>query len=327
MHGSIFSWAKSADRALRLSLSARPYPLKERRFMKKAFEKILGLFFCLAFLMLTAIPSAAAGKRTELTPKTVRDKNVQSYARVPIRLNGTEIAGGGLLIHETTYIPLRSFTEALTDASISYDATLREATVEDDGLTMLVRDGSHVIYANSRALYTLTPAVVMSDGRMYLPIRTAAKVMGVSLTWDEGTRSVSLSGEENYLIPGEHYYNKDSLYWLSRIISAESQGEPLLGQIAVGNVVLNRMRSPHYPSTIYGVIFDRRYGVQFSPVLNGSIYREPYAASVTAARICLEGYSVSSEILFFLEPRLSVSTWVPSNRPYRFTIGHHDFYA
>ena len=87
------------------------------------------------------------------------------------------------------------------------------------------------------------------------------------------------------------------------------------------------MRSPHYPSTIYGVIFDRRYGVQFSPVLNGSIYREPYAASVTAAKICLEGYSVSSEILFFLEPRLSVSTWVPSNRPYRFTIGHHDFYA
>jgi hypothetical protein len=92
MHGSIFPWAKSADRALRLSLSARPYPLKERRFMKKAFEKILGLFFCLTFLMLTAIPSAAAGKRTELTPKTVRDKNVQSYARVPIRLNGTEIA-------------------------------------------------------------------------------------------------------------------------------------------------------------------------------------------------------------------------------------------
>ena len=197
----------------------------------------------------------------------------------------------------------------------------------DEGLTMLVRDGGHVVYANGRALYTLTPAVVMSDGRMYLPIRTAARVMGVSVGWDNDTRSVSLEGEESYLLPAEQYYNKDSLYWLSRIISAESRGEPLLGQIAVGNVVLNRMRSPLYPSTIYGVIFDRRYGVQFSPVKDGSIYKTPYATSVTAAKICLEGYSVSGEILFFLEPRISVSLWVPNNRPYRFTIGHHDFYA
>ena len=295
--------------------------------MKKAFEKFLGLFFCLTFLVLTAIPTAAAGKKTELAPKTVTDKSVRAYARVPIRLNGQEIAGGGLLIHETTYIPLRSFTEALTDARITYDAALREASVTDEGLTMLVRDGSHVVYANGRALYTLTPAVVMSDGRMYLPIRTAAKVMGVSLSWDDRTRSVSLFGEENYLTPGEYYYDKDTLYWLSRIISAESRGEPLLGQIAVGCVVLNRVRSPLYPSTVYGVIFDRRYGVQFSPVIDGSIYRVPYQTSVTAAKICLEGYSVSSEILFFLEPRLSVSTWVPNNRPYRFTIGHHDFYA
>ena len=128
-------------------------------------------------------------------------------------------------------------------------------------------------------------------------------------------------------MPAEQYYNKDSLYWLSRIISAESQGEPLLGQIAVGNVVLNRMRSPLYPNTVYGVIFDRRYGVQFSPVKDGSIYNPPYATSVTAAKICLEGYSVSGEILFFLEPLISVSLWVPNNRPYRFTIGHHDFYA
>ncbi len=294
--------------------------------MKKAFHQFLGLFFCLTFLMMTALPTAAAARKTELTPKKVENKSVSAYARIPILLNGARILDG-LLIHETTYIPLRSFTEALTEASITYDAALREATVTDEGLTMLVRDGGHVVYANGRALYTLTPAVVMSDGRMYLPIRTAARVMGVSVGWDNGTRSVSLEGEESYLLPAEQYYNKDSLYWLSRIISAESRGEPLLGQIAVGNVVLNRMRSPLYPSTIYGVIFDRRYGVQFSPVKDGSIYKTPYATSVTAAKICLEGYSVSGEILFFLEPRISVSLWVPNNRPYRFTIGHHDFYA
>ena len=294
--------------------------------MKKAFERFLGLFFCLTFLMLTALPAAAA-KKTELTEKAVRDKSVAAYPRIGVSIGGKALSGGGLLIYETTYIPLRAVIEALTDARIGYESKTREASVEDAGLVMLVRDGSHVVYANGRALYSLTPATVMSDGRMYLPVRTAAKVLGVSVSWDEKTRTASLSGEKSYLVPADRYYNKDSLYWLSRIISAESQGEPLLGQLAVGSVVLNRVRSPEYPSTIYGVIFDRRYGIQFSPVKDGSIYREPYATSVTAAKICLEGYSVSSEILFFLEPRISTSLWVPKNRPYRFTIGHHDFYA
>ena len=295
--------------------------------MKKAFEKTLGLFFCLTFLILTALPTAAAAKKTELTAKNVRDKNVNAHPSVQITYSGQSIAGGGLLINETTYIPLRAFVDTLTDAMITYDAKNREATVTDKGLTLLVRDGSHVIYANGRALYSLTPAVVMSDGKMYIPIRTAAKVMGVSVTWSDKTRSVALAGKVSYLISGDLYYNADSLYWLSRIISAESRGEPLLGQIAVGSVVLNRMRSPLYPATIYGVIFDRRYGVQFSPVSDGSIYQSPYEASVTAAKICLEGYSVSAEILFFLEPRISTSLWIPNNRSYRFTIGNHDFYA
>ena len=295
--------------------------------MKKAFEKTLGLFFCLAFLALTALPTAAASKKTELTPKAVRDKSVSAYPSVSISCGGRPLAGGGLLINETTYIPLRAFTDALTHATIYYNAKDREATVTDSGLTMLVRDGSHVIYANGRALYSLTPAVVMSDGKMYLPVRTAAKVMGVSVSWSDKTRSVSISGNPSYLTSGDAYYNQDALYWLSRIISAESRGEPLLGQIAVGSVVLNRMRSSLYPNTIYGVIFDRRYGVQFSPVSDGSIYQTPYEASVTAAKICLEGYSVSAEILFFLEPRISTSLWVPNNRTYRFTIANHDFYA
>ena len=257
----------------------------ERRFMTKTLHQFLGLLFCLFFLALTAIPVMAASKKTELSPKTIRDKSVGSYPSVRVTVNGEALSGGGLLIHETTYIPLRSFTDALTDASIGYDSASRQASVEDKGLVMLVSDGGHVTYANGRALYSLTPAVVMSDGRMYLPVRIAAKVMGVSVSWNEKTRSVSLSGETRYLTSGDEYYNKDSLYWLSRIISAESRGEPLLGQIAVGSVVLNRVRSPLYPATIYGVIFDRQYGVQFSPVKDGSIYQAPHEVSVTAAKI------------------------------------------
>ena len=79
----------------------------------------------------------------------------------------------------------------------------------------------------------------------------------------------------------------DDLYWLSRIISAESRGEPLEGQIAVGNVVLNRVASADFPDTIYGVIFDDRWGGQFTPVRNGTIYQVPSARSVEAAGLSL----------------------------------------
>ena len=116
------------------------------------------------------------------------------------------------------------------------------------------------------------------------------------------------------------------MFWLGRIIHAESRGEPLLGQIAAGNVVMNRVRSRYYPNTIYGVIFDRKYGVQFSPVLDGSIYNTPTYNCTLAAKIVLEGFDTSGGALFFLEPQHSTSSWIPKNRPYFFTIGKHDFY-
>ena len=100
----------------------------------------------------------------------------------------------------------------------------------------------------------------------------------------------------------------------------------MLGQIAVGNVVLNRKRHKDYPSTIYGVIFDQKYGTQFSPVKDGSIYASPTYSATVAAKICLEGISVSPDILFFLEPSKSTSSWIPENRKYAFTVSNHYFF-
>jgi N-acetylmuramoyl-L-alanine amidase len=98
------------------------------------------------------------------------------------------------------------------------------------------------------------------------------------------------------------------------------------GKIAVGNVVLNRVRSSAYPNTIYGVIFDKRYGIQFSPVANGTIYNTPTAESIIAAKICLEGYTLSNEILYFLNPSIVGSSWITKTRPYAFKVGNHAFY-
>ena len=190
---------------------------------------------------------------------------------------------------------------------------------------MIVTDGSYITEANGRILLSKTPSVILSDGKMYIPVRILAKALSLDVEW-VAPSGVKLSGVAKGLVSAEEYYRSDDLYWLSRIISAESRGEPLLGQIAVGNVVLNRRRSPDYPSTIYGVIFDRKYGVQFSPVKDGSIYMTPTYSSVLAAKICLEGISVSDKVLFFMQPEISTSSWIVNNRKYAFTIANHYFF-
>ena len=99
-----------------------------------------------------------------------------------------------------------------------------------------------------------------------------------------------------------------------------------MGQIVVGNVVLTRVRSREFPNTIYGVIFDRKHGTQFSPVAFGTIYETPEPSCVIAAKICLEGYSVTDTALYFFDPDLSTSDWISRNCIFEFRIGSHEFY-
>ncbi|TCQ00567.1 cell wall hydrolase [Serpentinicella alkaliphila] len=120
---------------------------------------------------------------------------------------------------------------------------------------------------------------------------------------------------------------EDDIYWLSRIIHAEAQGEPYEGKVAVGNVVLNRVAHRDFPNTIRGVIYDKQYGyVQFSPVLDGSINNTPNEESRRAAIDALDGYRPVGTALYFLNPRKATNFWIVHNRRYFMTIGDHDFY-
>ena len=121
-------------------------------------------------------------------------------------------------------------------------------------------------------------------------------------------------------------FSENDLYWLSRIIHAEARGESFDGKLAVGSVVLNIVKNKNYPSTVYGVIFDKKNGVQFSPILDGSIYNNPSIDSINAAKRCLEGYRTNKEILFFINPDIATSFWIVNTREYVMTIGNHDFY-
>ena len=101
----------------------------------------------------------------------------------------------------------------------------------------------------------------------------------------------------------------------------------MLGKIAVGDVILNRVASPNYPDSIYDVIFDTKWGVQFEPTKNGSIYQTPSSDSVIAAKLCLDGASVVGNCQYFFNPATASSSWIAQNSTYYCTIGNHAFYA
>ncbi len=312
---------------------------------KKEKAKVVTLSIFLSLVLAAASPAAIAsaatagnyrshseeiiylnGERTvrEKYLSTVKNKNTWNYSRYTVNIKGKAISVNGFLSGGTYYIPFRAAANAL-GLSYTYNSGTKTATMKGNGLTLVATDGCYSVYGNDRPLFSSSPVVIMNDGRMYVPLDAFAKAVGLSVT--KGSTAVSLSGNVKALAPASSFYRSDEVLWLARIIHAESSGESLLGKIAVGNVVLNRVKSSSYPNTIYGVIFDRKYGVQFSPVLNGTIYNTPSYESTLAAKICLEGFNISEGALFFLHPEISTSSWIPNTRPYLFSIGHHDFYG
>ena len=167
------------------------------------------------------------------------------------------------------------------------------------------------------------------DGDTYWPVSMLAGLFNCTVQKDSGTSSINIDATNMiYSIDsGDTYYDEDDVYWLSRIINAESGNQTLDGMLGVGNVVLNRSDSPSFPDGVYGVIFDSRYGIQFSPVETGGIYIEPNELAVIAAKLCLEGCSIAGDSLYFVNPDVGLTTWFRNTRTFVASIGDHDFYS
>ena len=225
----------------------------------------------------------------------------------------------------TTYVPIRSATELLSPgASVSWENG--QAVIRSSSLNLTARPGDCYLQANGRILYAAED-VKLVNGSTLVPIRALATALGGTVNWDGRTQKVTVYSGSGTIQSGEQFYNSSDVYWLSRIINAESSGEPMKGKIAVGNVILNRVASPSFPNTIYDVIFDTNGGTQFQPVANGAINATPSNESVIAAKLCLDGASVAANSLFFLNPAIATSSWISNNRPFVTSIGNHYFYA
>ncbi len=256
---------------------------------------------------------------------------------------------------DTICVGFRDLCEAA-----GYQVRWGDGTAIAEGETTIsVRPGERFIHAGDESYNTKTE-ILLINGRTVLPVRDLAQVLDMNVQYDAATGSAVIllpqeTPEDTPHTPDAEYkpdsedkpefgspgqnerppaaetdapdYSEEDLYWLARIIEAEAGAEEMTGKIAVGNVVLNRVSDPNYPETIYDVIFDTQYGIQFEPTSNGTIYNNPSQASIDAAKRALEGENVIGQAIYFYNPSMVDAVWIRTNCTYLQTIGCHDFYV
>ena len=110
---------------------------------------------------------------------------------------------------------------------------------------------------------------------------------------------------------------------LARAINGEARGEPYEGQVAVGAVILNRVKASNFPNTISGVIYQPG---AFTAVADGQINvaLEDESTVVKAARDALNGWDPTGGAIYYFNPDTATNKWIWS-RPHIKTIGKHRF--
>ncbi len=115
--------------------------------------------------------------------------------------------------------------------------------------------------------------------------------------------------------------NSNDVNLLARVIYGEARGEPYTGQVAVGAVVLNRVKSSSFPNTISGVIYQSG---AFDAVKDGQINLSPDSTAKKAAQDALNGWDPSNGAIYYFNPATATNKWIWS-RPMTVTIGKHRF--
>lgn len=281
--------------------------------MKARLRKTLCLLLALCLLTGSFAFADGGGQRTDLR----------------VYLDGL-LRGRAYLDNGKIYLSMESVSDFY---SLGISALFKDGELYFTGpnFDMYVNSDFGYTRVNGRYLYT-PDGYFRSGGQIYLPLEVLARIFGFeySVPEDDQPRVELQRGELNVLQGGDNYYDinfvSEDIFWLSRIIRAEAQNEPLSCMIGVGNVVLNRVASDEYPDNVFDVIFDEKYGQQFEPVGNGSVYADPTEEAIIATYLVLEGYNTVGASMYFLNPHLADDTWFRTDLQFCCTLGLMDFY-
>lgn len=224
---------------------------------------------------------------------------------------------------DVTYVALAGMAQALdSTAQVSWNSGSGVATVTTAKLSLTAKVGQLYLEANGRYLY-LPDGVQMEDGRVIVPLWVVAKAFDAQVGWDAAAGVVTVTRGSGAIQSGDSYYDQENLFWLSRVIYAESGNQSLEGQMAVGNVVMNRVNSPIFPNSVQGVLAQKN---QFTTYKGGRLAdRTPNASSVISAKLVLDG-GVVEETEGALYFDSAVRSWASRNKECIAVIGGHKFY-
>lgn len=132
---------------------------------------------------------------------------------------------------------------------------------------------------------------------------------------------ISVSSSQSGSSSGGGGYSSADINLLAKLIYAEARGEPYQGQVAVGAVVLNRIKSSSFPNTMSGVIYQK---YAFTCVSDGQINLTPNATAKKAANDAMNGWDPSYGALYYYNPKIATSSWIFSRKT-TVVIGQHVF--
>ena len=277
----------------------------------------------------TEEPSAPVEKPVDLTDIQMSESMQQELDRVllvdgqPVPKTAARTTIGG-----TTYVSLKVMAQQLdTAAQVGWDTESRTVTVTTQQLTLTAQVGAKYLVANGRYLYMQDGVCLTEDGQMLVSLDALTKAFDAKLGWDGQAGTFVVTRGSGAIEPAETYYREDDLFWLSRVIYAESGNQVLEGKMGVGIVVLNRVndKSGIWPDTIKGVLAQRN---QFSTYKNGKLAnRTPNAESVVAAKLVLDNGVVREVKNAYFFDAFNNSSWAARNKSVIAVIGGHRFYG
>jgi len=315
--------------------------------MKRKLCSVLLSAFALLLLMGAAPQPAALVTEEESSASAVLETDVQSFDEVNDAAVHAAVGASPLTLAENTdssllidgeyapadlgkvqadgvtYVALSAMALEMDPSSqVNWDSASGVVTVTTEKLKLTAKVGQLYLEANGRYLY-LPETVQLVDNRVTVPLWAVVKAFDGQLGWDHVTGTILVNRGSGAIEHGATYYNDEALFWLSRVIYAESGNQPLEGKMAVGNVVMNRVGNPVFGATVQEVLAQKN---QFSTYKNGRLAdREPNGSSVIAAKLVLDG-GVVEETEGALYFDSNAKSWASKHKECIAVIGGHKFY-
>lgn len=200
------------------------------------------------------------------------------------------------------YVPVRPFAEAF-GGQVAWLPEERTTRITFGEVICYFSEGENLVDVGG-AKEVLEAKTLLRDGVLKVELRPLVTFLGGTLTYDMAHHAIFVHLDNAQLgpqyigpEPNRIAYSDEDLFLLARLIHVESQGGSLYRSLAVANVILNRVKSPQFPSTIIDVIYQKG---QFPPTQKDSFAQiQPEQTAFRAALMALNGYNNIEDCLYF----------------------------